>query len=138
MEPEGVPDYKPISAYGIIGDMRTAALVGLDGSIDWCCFPRFDSPSLFAAILDRQRGGRFRIAPTEPYTAEQRYLPGTNVLTTIFHTPGSGVVRVTDFMPALEQGQELSAYHEIHRRIDCPRGQVEVEILFAPRLDYAL
>ena len=138
MEPEGVPDYKPISAYGIIGDMRTAALVGLDGSIDWCCFPRFDSPSLFAAILDRQRGGRFRIAPTEPYTAEQRYLPGTNVLTTIFHTPGSGVVRVTDFMPALEQGQELSAYHEIHRRIDCPRGQVEVEILFEPRFDYAL
>jgi len=135
---ERFPDYKPISAYGIIGDMRTCALVGLDGSIDWCCFPRFDSSSLFAAILDHKRGGRFRIAPTAPYTSSQRYLPATNILVTSFHTDAGGVVEVTDFMPSLERGRELSAYHEIHRRIRCTRGQVEVEILFEPRFDYGL
>jgi GH15 family glucan-1,4-alpha-glucosidase len=135
-----IPDgaYKPISAYGIIGDMRTAALVGLDGSIDWCCFPRFDSASLFAAILDARKGGKFQITPTAPYTSTQRYLPATNVLVTSFHTDHGGVVEVTDFMPSLERGQELSAYHEIHRRIACTRGQAEVEVIFEPRFDYAL
>lgn len=129
--------YKPISDYGVIGDMRTCALVGLDGSIDWCCFPRFDSASLFAAILDHRKGGRFRIAPTASYTSTQRYLPGTNVLVTTFHTD-QGVVEVVDFMPSLERGQELSAYHEIHRRVSCSRGQVDLEIFFEPRFDYAL
>jgi len=132
------PKYKPISDYGIIGDMRTAALVGLDGSIDWCCFPRFDSASLFAAILDHEKGGRFRIEPTAPYTSTQRYLPATNILVTSFHTDRGGVVEVTDFMPSLERGRELSAYHEIHRRVHCTRGSVEVEILFEPRFDYGL
>lgn len=132
------PKYKPISDYGVIGDMRTAALVGLDGSIDWCCFPRFDSASLFAAILDHEKGGRFRIEPTAPYTSTQRYLPATNILVTAFHTDQGGVVEVTDFMPSLERGRELSAYHEIHRRVECTRGSVEVEILFEPRFDYGL
>ena len=122
MHAERFPDYKPISAYGIIGDMRTCALVGLDGSIDWCCFPRFDSSSLFAAILDHKQGGRFRIAPTAAYTSSQRYLPATNILVTTFHTDAGGVVEVTDFMPSLERGRELSAFHEIHRRIRCTRG----------------
>lgn len=130
--------YKPISAYGIIGDMRTCALVGLDGSIDWCCFPRFDSASLFGAILDAERGGRFRIAPVSPYTSTQRYLPATNVLVTTFHVEHEGVIEVLDFMPSLERGKELSAYHEIHRRITCTRGEGEVEAYFEPRFDYAL
>src|SRR5690606_13543145 len=132
------PDYKPISAYGIIGDMRTCALVGLGGSIDWCCFPRFDSASRSAAILDHEHGRSFRVGHHAPYTSSQRYLPATNILVTTFHTDAGGVVEVTDFMPSLERGQELSAYHEIHRRIRCTRGQVEVEILFEPRFDYAL
>ncbi|MBI4408743.1 MAG: glycoside hydrolase family 15 protein [Gemmatimonadetes bacterium] len=137
-ERERSPDYKPISAYGIIGDMRTAALVGTDGSIDWCCFPRFDSASLFAAILDHARGGRFRVTPTASYTSQQRYLPATNILVTAFHTDQGGVIELTDFMPALEPGHELSAYHEIHRRLHCTRGRVEVEIELQPRFGYAL
>lgn len=130
--------YKPISDYGLIGDMRTCALVGLDGSIDWCCFPRFDSASLFGALLDDRKGGRFRVRPTVPYTSTQRYLPATNVLVTSFHIEQSGVAEVLDFMPSLERGRELSAYHEIHRRIECTRGEVELEALFEPRFDYAL
>jgi alpha,alpha-trehalase len=74
--------YKPISDYGVIGDCRSAALVGLDGSIDWCCFPRFDSPSVFAAILDAGKGGHFAITPQETYSATQRYLDNTNILET--------------------------------------------------------
>jgi GH15 family glucan-1,4-alpha-glucosidase len=130
-------DYKPIADYALIGDMRTCALVGLDGSIDWCCFPRFDSASLFAAILDHSQGGRFRISPTAASTSTQRYLPATNVLVTTFHGE-AGVIDVTDFMPSLERGRELSAFHEIHRRVSCPRGEVEVEVLFEPRFKYAL
>jgi len=131
-----VSRYRPISDYAIIGDMRTAALVGLHGSIDWCCFPRFDSPSLFAAILDHDRGGCFQIEPVARYTSTQRYLPATNILVTSFHTDRGGVVEVTDFMPSLERGRELSAFHEIHRRIECTRGEVEVVLLFEPRFDY--
>lgn len=129
--------YLPISEYGVIGDLRTVALVGSNGSIDWCCLPRFDSASLFAAILDHRRGGRFRIAPLAPSTSQQRYLPATNILVTTFHTSG-GVVEVTDFMPTPERGRELSSYHEIHRRIHCTRGAVDVEIHFEPRFDYAM
>jgi GH15 family glucan-1,4-alpha-glucosidase len=70
--------YKPISDYGVIGDCRSAALVGLDGSIDWCCFPRFDSPGVFAAILDARKGGSFAITPQGIYSAAQRYLDDTN------------------------------------------------------------
>lgn len=135
-EGQSHPRYKPISDYAIIGDMRTAALVGLDGAIDWCCFPRFDSASVFAAILDHDIGGRFRIAPTASYTSTQRYLPATNVLVTSFHTDHGGVLEVTDFMPTLEQDRELSRYHEIHRRIECTRGDVELEIHFEPRFGY--
>jgi len=130
------PRYKPISDYAIIGDLRTAALVGLDGSIDWCCLPRFDSASVFAAILDHDRGGRFRISPTASYTSTQRYLPATNILVTTFHTDRGGVVEVTDFMPAGERAYERAANHEIHRRVTCTRGEVEIEILFEPRFGY--
>jgi GH15 family glucan-1,4-alpha-glucosidase len=76
--------YKPISDYGIIGNMLSAALVGADGSIDWCCLPRFDSPSVFAAILDDEKGGRFQIKPQMPFESHQAYLPDTNILQTTF------------------------------------------------------
>jgi GH15 family glucan-1,4-alpha-glucosidase len=91
--------YLPIEHYGVIGDRRTAALVGLKGSIDWMCYPQFDSPSVFAALLDHGRGGCFQIAPArDTVTSKQLYVPDTNVLITRFLSP-DGVVEVTDFMP---------------------------------------
>ena len=86
--------YQPIENYGIIGNMRTAALVGMDGSIDWLCLPHFDSPSVFAAILDDHKGGRFRIAPVaEGVRHKQFYWPSTNILVTRFlHADGVGEV----------------------------------------------
>ena len=78
--------FHPIDSYGFVGDMRTAALIAPDGSADWLCLPRFDSPSVFAAILDDRRGGRFRLGPAEGGVGVQRYLEGTNVLTTRFKT----------------------------------------------------
>ena len=91
--------YQPIENYGIIGNLRTAALVGMDGSIDWLCLPHFDSPSVFAAILDDQKGGRFRIAPAgEDFRRKQFYWPDTAVLVTRFlHDDGVG--EVEDYMP---------------------------------------
>src|SRR5215469_18512777 len=91
--------YQPIENYGLIGNMRTAALVGIDGSIDWLCLPHFDSPSVFAAILDDQKGGRFRIAPTgDHFRRKQFYWPDTNILVTRYlHDDGVG--QVEDYMP---------------------------------------
>ena len=96
----GPPDgYLPIAEHGIIGDLHTIALVGTDGTIDWYCPDRFDAPSVFAAILDRQKGGYWRIAPaTDGAQSKQLYMPDTNVLITRFLTP-AGVAEVIDFMP---------------------------------------
>src|SRR3954453_12810245 len=92
--------YQPIENYGVIGNMRTAALVGMDGSIDWLCFPHFDSPSVFAAILDDEKGGRFRISAVDEHvTYKQLYWPDTNVLITRFLS-AAGVGEIEDFMPA--------------------------------------
>ena len=90
--------YKNIDNYGVIGDLHTAALVGIDGSIDWCCLPRFDSPSVFCAILDEEKGGYFRICSTAEGRSKQMYLPDTNVLMTRFLS-ADGVGEVVDFMP---------------------------------------
>ena len=126
--------YKPISDYGIIGDMHSAAVVGLDGSIDWLCFPRFDSPSVFAAILDDAKGGRFRLCPAGRYQIEQRYLTDTNILSTTFTTE-SGQVEVQDLMPIKENARESD--YEVLRIVRGVRGSVEMTCLFQPRLDYA-
>src|SRR4051812_46831845 len=92
--------YQPIEDYGVIGNMRTLALVGIDGSIDWLCFPHFDSPSVFAALLDDEKGGRFKIAPTaDGVRTKQFYWPETNVLVTTFMS-ADGVGELEDFMPA--------------------------------------
>src|SRR5689334_4649983 len=93
-------DYQPIEDYAMIGDLHTVALVGKNGSIDWCCLPRFDAPSVFGALLDANIGGSFRIAPHDiPRVAhKQIYLPETNILLTRFLTV-DGVAELTDFMP---------------------------------------
>ena len=129
--------------YGLIGDMSSAALVGTDGSVDWCCFPRFDSPSVFAAILDPDLGGRFRISPAAGGPpGRQRYLDDTNILETTFTTP-TGAVTLTDFMPATGDNDGDPATpppdppHEIHRIVSCLSGEVEMRCEFHPRHDYA-
>lgn len=96
--------YKKIEHYGIIGNLDTCALVGKDGSIDWCCFPHIESPSIFAGILDVDKGGHFAVRPSEPYESEQEYIERTNILKTVFKTP-SGVVTLIDFMP-LREGEK--------------------------------
>ena len=129
--------YKPIGDYGIIGNMLSAALVGIDGSIDWCCLPRFDSPSVFAAILDDEKGGRFHIKPLLPFESRQAYMPDTNVLQTTFQTE-TGTATVTDFMPCYRTSQgRLIQPSEIHRLVDCTQGEVALEAVFEPKLDYA-
>jgi GH15 family glucan-1,4-alpha-glucosidase len=127
------PAYLPIGDHGIIGDLHTAALVGRNGAIDWWCAPRFDAPSVFGALLDAGLGGHWTIAPRGPWTSEQRYLPATNILVTTFHTDSGGVAALTDFMP-LPPARGVAS--EIHRRVNCTRGSVEVEVVFAPRFDY--
>ena len=107
--------YQPIENYGIIGDMRTTALVGMNGSIDWFCVPNFDSPSVFAAILDENIGGRFQIAPTgDDWNSKQYYLPETNILVTRFLSD-EGVAEVVDYMPVA--GHEEDGAHHVLRQL---------------------
>ncbi|HZR80745.1 MAG TPA: glycoside hydrolase family 15 protein [Candidatus Binatia bacterium] len=125
--------YEPIESYGIIGNLETVALVGQNGSIDFFCAPLFDSPSVFAALLDDARGGRFRLAPLlEGATRKQLYLPDTNVLLTRFLSDG-GVAEVSDFMPVDEDG----APAVLVRRAKTVRGEVRFRLVCEPRFDYA-
>jgi GH15 family glucan-1,4-alpha-glucosidase len=132
----GAVRQQPISAYGLIGDLRTAALVGLDGAIDWCCLPRFDSGSVFAALLDPERGGTWSIRPEGKWTSTQRYLPRTNILETTFRTADDGVVTLTDFMPVGEDGRPSGDHPEIHRHLRCTRGRAAMSMVFMPRFEY--
>jgi GH15 family glucan-1,4-alpha-glucosidase len=123
-----------IAEHGLIGDLQTAALVTTDGSVDWFCFPRFDSPSVFGALLDDDRGGRLRVRPAGTrFTAKQMYLPDTAVLVTRFFT-GDGVGEVVDFMPPA--GGTATANHRLVRMLHCVRGQMTFEVEVAPRFDY--
>ncbi|MEM0117153.1 MAG: glycoside hydrolase family 15 protein [Conexivisphaerales archaeon] len=135
-------EYKGIGDYGAIGNMRTLALVGYDGSIDWCCFPRFDSPSIFAAILDSRKGGRWVITPSNPAGALQSYIKNTNVLQTRFIQEGSSV-KVIDFIPCGDSsdpenidGGALSSVPEIHRIARCERGAMKLKMHLEPRFFY--
>lgn len=130
--------YKRIAEYGVIGNRCSAALVGIDGSIDWCCLPNFDSPSVFAAILDADKGGKYQICPAGRDTPEQSYEQKTNVLTTLFKTP-AGTAKVTDFMPCFMLNGEFKSFREIHRHIDLIDGNdIELVLRFDPRFDYAV
>ncbi len=101
--------YPNIGDHGLIGDLQTAALVTTDGTLDWFCCPRFDSPSVFASLLDADGGGLFRIAPDrDDYVSKQLYLPDTAILVTRFMTP-DGVGEVHDFMPVTEGGGDRPA-----------------------------
>ena len=129
------PGYKPIETYGIIGDLHSVALVGLDGSIDWCCLPRFDSPSVFGAILDQHKGGYCKLATVNPGTRRQMYLPATNVLLTRFLS-GEGVGEVTDFMPV--QAKRVEGHgHQIVRIARAVRGEVHFRFECRPAFDFA-
>jgi GH15 family glucan-1,4-alpha-glucosidase len=134
--PSSAVDYKPISDYGVIGDMHSAALVGLDGSIDWYCAPRFDSPSVFAALLDVRKGGKFQLSPTEKFTTKQSYEGDTNVLSTIFESK-QAKIKLTDFMPCFMEKGQAKGFQELHRIVDCVEGEAGLRIIFQPRLDYA-
>ena len=128
--------YAPIENYGVIGNMRTAALVGKHGSIDWFCFPHFDSPSVFAAILDDEKGGRFEIAPVGDGAAtKQLYWPDTNVLITRFLS-ADGVGEIEDFMPVGGGGADDWRDHLI-RRVRVVRGAVTFHVRCHPAFDYA-
>jgi pentatricopeptide repeat protein len=127
-------DYPPIENHGLIGDLQTAALVSTDGTIDWMCLPRFDSPSIFASLLDREKGGFFRIGPVgEEIVTRQMYLPGTPILITRFMSP-DGVGEVIDFMPIA--GAEATNRHRLVRLIRVVRGHMRFEAEIRPRFDY--
>ena len=127
--------YQPIQDYGLIGDLHTVALVGMSGSIDWFCYPHFDSPSIFAAILDDAKGGRFRIAPTCDATHKQFYWPDTNVLITRFLAE-AGVGQITDFMPVGLPDADPRR-HQLVRRVQVVRGSMEFRMDCLPAFNYA-
>jgi GH15 family glucan-1,4-alpha-glucosidase len=128
--------YQPIENYGIIGDMRTVALVGMNGSIDWFCFPHFDSPSVFATILDDKKGGHFGIAPTDTEIIyKQFYWPETNVLITRFFS-ADGVGEITDYMTAPEPGGRDEHKHQLFRRVNVVRGTMVFRMECFPAFNY--
>ncbi|ELY57584.1 glycoside hydrolase family 15 protein [Natronolimnohabitans innermongolicus] len=146
-------EFLPIDSYGVIGNDDRCALVGRNGSIDWCCFPHVESPSVFAAILDPEAGGRFAVRPAGEYEASHEYVERTNVLETTFETD-DGAVTVTDFMPMAgaeavrhskhdsngDGGEAESTderfQHAIYRKVEAVSGAVELDVVFEPRFGY--
>ena len=127
-----------IQDYAIIGNARSAALISNHGSLDWLCWPRFDSPSIFGAIVDPTIGGRWSICPENDAQTSRRYIDNTNVIETTFWTD-SGRVVLTDFMPVTsdeEKKRRLWPEHELIRQIECAEGEMELTVEFNPRLDY--
>jgi GH15 family glucan-1,4-alpha-glucosidase len=131
----GPSRYLPISEHGVIGDLRTVALVGSNGTIDWYCCPSFDAPSVFGAILDADRGGSFELSADVPARTKQFYFPDTNVLITRFFTE-EGVGEVQDFMPLGDGGE--ADRHRLIRRVVCVRGAIPFRMRVAPRFGYGL
>lgn len=134
--------YPPIADYALIGDCHTAALIGRDGGVDWLCPGRFDAPAVFCRLLDWDKGGTFRISPTNHFECARRYRKHTNILETTFTTE-HGVVRLVDFMPIRErethhEGQDVETSRELVRLVEGISGEVELEVEFKPTFDYAL
>jgi len=128
--------YLPIEDYGAVGNMRTVALAGKNGSIDWLCFPEFDSPSVFAAILDDRKGGYFRISPAaNDVTLKQHYWPDTNVLVTRFFSD-DGVGEIVDYMPIATLRQH-GGFHGLIRRVNVVRGALKFHAECRPAFNYA-
>ena len=126
--------YLPIEAHGVIGDLQTIALVGRDGTIDWCCLPHFDSPSVFASILDDRVGGSFALQARGLLQNKQMYLADSNVLVTRAYTD-HGVGQIQDFMPVARGGERK--IHQIIRHVTCVRGEVHYDLHCRPGFDYA-
>src|SRR4051795_2828163 len=127
-----MPGPEPIENHAVIGDLNTIALVALDGSIDFFCYPRFDSPSIFAALLDPERGGRFQIAPEGDHArCRQLYLPDSNILLTRFLRE-DGVAEISDFMPV----EKCGGPHRLVRRVKTVRGEVALRMICQPKFDY--
>lgn len=127
-----------ISDYALIGNSRSAALVSKTGSIDWCCLPEFDSPAIFAALLDREKGGCFSIAPASEFHPSQQYIQDNNVLETVF-TCEEGVVKLTDAFTVMseeEKKRQLIPEHEILRMLEGVSGTVRIKVVYRPRLFY--
>ena len=133
-EPE--PPWLGLYDYGLIGNERTGALISRTGAIDWACLPRFDSPSIFARLLDRRSGGFHQIAPRERYVSHQQYVPGTNVLTTFFELRRGVSLVVTDFMPMGPPGSGIGGDPRIARRVLARGAPVSVRIAAEPRFGY--
>lgn len=130
---EQAPDYQPIENYGIVGDLNTVALVGMNGSIDFMCMPRFDSPSVFCSLLDKEKGGRFMIAPVLGKSIQrQHYLYDTNILLSRFLSD-EGVAEITDFMPIQAMGHS----HDLVRIAKTIKGEVHFRLFLQPRFNYA-
>jgi len=132
---------KKIHSYGVVGDLRTMALIGPDGALDWFCYPFIDSPSVFGALLDENAGGRFLIQPEEPFDSSSAYIAGTNILVTRFRT-SKGVMRLTDFMPVSfaqdeAEDQQGASRQSLYRFVEVERGSLRLRVLFEPRFDYA-
>ena len=126
-------EHQPIENHGVIGDLATTALVSMSGSIDFMCFPQFDSPTIFAALLNGAKGGYFNVEPcTNNFTHRQRYFPDTNILLTRF-LGEQGIVEISDFM-AIEH---LGHQHNLVRRVKVVRGEIKMRMIFAPKFDYA-
>jgi GH15 family glucan-1,4-alpha-glucosidase len=131
-------EFPAIHDYGIIGDCRAAALISKGGSIDWLCWPRFDKPAIFAALLDREQGGSWQISAVSPEKIERQYVSQTNILQTRFLTK-SGTAVLTDLMSGASQLHHqpiVTPDHEIIRCVECTDGDIEIEITFNPRADY--
>jgi GH15 family glucan-1,4-alpha-glucosidase len=128
--------YLPIGEHGVIGDLHTVALVGTDGTIDWYCPGRFDAPSVFCALLDKEKGGHYRIAPARGgWTTKQLYVPDTNVLITRFLTE-EGVGEVLDYMP-IDDRPGARHRQRLIRRVLCVKGEMHFRLEIEPRFDYA-